>query len=271
MVPTRRAVKWRIRKQKVFYYQELNPTVKQLTVPNKKIKMKKIIVRSDMLFLGQFKKFCDNISFYQKLLDITDEQVTAIKAAYHLYQYIMDVEMAMNLSGVAVTACKNWIKDGPSSQPLTPFPPLFVYPVPIPVFTSGNVVSQFAKITDDCIKSPNFSNAIGIALGIYLATEERSDTVAVIKPPLTAKISPAGHPILHSKKGIYQGYQVYKDSGDGKLIEYKVSMQADFIDNADLPVTGITKVWRYKIIYLQANKEIGNFSDIISVTVMSVE
>ena len=225
-----------------------------------------------MLFLGQFKKFCDNISFYQKLLDITDEQVTAIKAAYHLYQYIMDVEMAMNLSGVAVTACKNWIKDGPSSQPLTPFPPLFVYPVPIPVFTSGNVVSQFAKITDDCIKSANFSNAIGIALGIYLATEERSDTVAVIKPPLTAKVSPAGHPILHSKKGTYQGYQVYKDSADGKgLVEYKLSIAADFVDNADLPVTGTTKVWRYKIIYLQANKEIGNFSEIVSVTVMSVE
>ncbi len=234
--------------------------------------MKKIIERSDMLFLGQLKMFCDNISFYQKLLGITDEQVTAIKAAYHLYQYIMDVEMAMNLSGVAVTACKNWIKDGPSSQPLTPFPPLYVYPVPIPVFTSGNVVSLFAKITDDCVKSAGFSKAIGIALGIYLATEERGDIVAEIKPPLTAKVSPACHPILHSKKGTYQGYQVYKDSADGKgLLEYKLSITADFVDNADLPVTGTTKVWRYKIIYIQSNKEIGNFSDIISVTVMSVE
>ena len=110
-----------------------------------------------------------------------------------------------------------------------------------------------------------------MALGIYPATVD-SLVAAEIKPPLSAKLSPAGHPILHSLKSIYQGYEVYKDWGDGKgFVAFKTSMQADFIDNSDLPVAGITQVWRYKIVYLLKNEEVGNFSDIVSVTVMWME
>ena len=71
---------------------------------------------------------------------------------------------------------------------------------------------------------------------------------------------------------IYQGYQVYKDWGDGKgFVHLQVSLHADFVDNSLLPIEGITQTWRYKVIYYLKGEQVGNFSNIVSVTVKWME
>ena len=233
--------------------------------------MKKIIQRAETFLLAQLKQLHDNIGTYKTDLTLTDEEVLAAKAFYTSLKYVLDFEtMVLNFS-TGFTAYKNWVKEGPSSQISSSMPAAIVYPTPVPVITTGNIISQYAKFTDDIIGNPGFSNKIGIALGFYPVTED-SEAPAEIKPPLSIKLSPAGHPILHSLKSTYQGYQVYKDYGDGKgFIAFDKNLAADFIDNSELPVQGITKTWRYKIIYLQNNKEVGNFSEIVSITVMWME
>jgi len=233
--------------------------------------MKKIIQRAETFLLAQLKLLHDNIATYKTDLTLTDEEILAAKAMYLSLKYVLDFESMVQNFQSSFTAYKNWVKEGPSSQVSSSMPAAIVYPTPVPVIITGNIISQYARFSDDIIKNPGFSDKMGIALGFYPVTEE-SALAAEIKPPISVKNSPAGHPILHSLKGNFQGYQVYKDWGDGKgFVAFDKNLAADFVDNSDLPAQGIAKVWRYKIIYLLKNEEVGNFSDIVSVTVMWME
>jgi hypothetical protein len=44
-------------------------------------------------------------------------------------------------------------------------------------------------------------------------------------------------------------------------------MRPDYIDKSNLPAAGITAVWKYKMIYLLKDEVIGNWSDVVTVTV----
>lgn len=149
-------------------------------------------------------------------------------------------------------------------------PTPIVFGTPLPVVTQSDIQSLFADLIQDSVKSPFFTESIGIELGI-IKTVPDSFSGEVI-PVLTAGLTISGHPILHVPKGIYQGYEVFKDWGDGKgFVHLQVSLHADFIDNSLLPIVGITQVWRYKVIYYLKGEQTGNFSNIVSVTVKWME
>jgi hypothetical protein len=86
------------------------------------------------------------------------------------------------------------------------------------------------------------------------------------KPDFFIEFSSGGHPNLRWTKGKFDGVEIWKDSGTG-FVKLDRDMKPDYIDKTDLPKLGVAAVWKYKMIYLMDDEPIGNWSDVVSVTV----
>ena len=163
------------------------------------------------------------------------------------------------------TLYKDQLHNGPSKLLMGAIPSPPVFPTILPTISMGNARAQYADIIQDCFKSPNFTKDIGIKLGFIIEVAAKDEPVT---PLLITKSSIEGHPVLHTKKGIYQGYEVWKDVGDGKgYFKLDTSLYPDYTDNSALPAIGVSKSWKYKVIYLLAGVHSGNWSNEVTVGV----
>jgi hypothetical protein len=225
------------------------------------------IKTSDTAFAIQNNQFCNNVDKVATLLSLDAEKVIAIKIANTFMQFIFGMQTETKAHAHSFTNYKRQLHFGPSTELMGEVPKPPVYPtVPVPI-SKGNVRSMLAGLAQDCVSSPKFTDAIGIALGIMDPVELGKDAV-VVTPNLTIKHTTAGHPQLHATKGIYQGYEVWKDSNDGKgYLKLDTSLYPDFIDNSPLPTVGKAASWKYKIIYLLKGVQCGNWSAEVNIGV----
>ena len=167
----------------------------------------------------------------------------------------------------AFTGYKHRMHFGPSFDTMAAAPKPPVTPtVPVPI-SKGNVRGMLASLAQDCTNSSKFNDEIGIALGIVTPIESGKDIVAVI-PKLSIKHTNGGYPILHASKGIYQGYEVWKDWNDGKgYLKLDTSLYPDYTDVSALPEFGKGATWKYKIIYLLKGEHSGSWSPEVTIGV----
>ena len=218
------------------------------------------IKNTDTGFLNQNNQFCTNIDKFTTLLELDIEKVSALKVANTFMQFIFNMQIEAKGYAHSFTNYKHQLHFGPSNELMGDVPKPPVYPtVPVPV-SLGNVRSMLSSLAQDCVSSKKFTNSIGIALGIMDPVEAGKDAVAV-KPNLTIKLTTGGHPILHATRGIYDGYEVWKDSNDTKgYIKLDTSMYPDYTDNSPLPTVGKAASWKYKIIYTLKGEQCGSWS-----------
>ena len=193
------------------------------------------IKSADTAFTNQNLQFCNNIDTYASVLGLDAEKVTALKKASAFIQFVFAMQLEIQGYAHSFTSYKHQLHFGPSTELMGDLPKAPVYPtVPVPA-SQGNVRSMFASLAQDCVNSTKFTNDIGIALGI-MDPVEAGKNIAAVKPNLTVKLTTGGHPILHTIKGIYDGYEVWKDSNDTKgYVKLDTSMYPDYTDNSPLP------------------------------------
>ncbi len=221
----------------------------------------------DSEFAIQYNQLCTNISKYDSVLTPDADEVAELKAVNDYIQFVFGINLLVQAYAHSFTSYKNQLHFGPSKGLLSSLPQAPVYPtVPITI-TNGNAKALYLKFAKECMKNKNFTDAIGIALGLFPATSSAKDPTN-ITPKLTIKLTTGGHPILHAPKSIYQGYQVWKDVNDGKgYCKLDSSLCADYHDTSDLPVIGTGKVWKYKVIYLLKGAQCGNWSNEVTIGV----
>ena len=227
--------------------------------------MQTTILDSEAGFEGQLNLCCSNIDEYATILDLDAAKVTKLKTTGGFIKFIFGLQGQAQSYAHSVTSYKDQLHTGPSKDLMgaIPLPP--VYPVVLPVISMGNARAQYADIIQDCVKSPNFTKDIGIKLGFIIETAAKDEPVT---PVLITKPSVEGHPVIHTKKGIYQGFEVWKDIGDGKgYFKLDTSLYPDYTDLSDLPAIGTGKTWKYKVIYLLAGVHSGNWSNEVTVGV----
>ncbi len=112
--------------------------------------------------------------------------------------------------------------------------------------------------------SPNYTEAIGQELGI-IGAQDTTD-LSTGKPTLTATALPGGDAEVQFNKSISQGVDVYaKRDGDADFVFLARDTQSPYLDNRPLLQAGKPELRRYKAIYVQADSQIGLFSDEIVV------
>jgi hypothetical protein len=78
----------------------------------------------------------------------------------------------------------------------------------------------------------------------------------------------AGHPVIGWTKGKASALEIWVDRGDGNhFVLLTVSTSPNTTDNTPLPAPGTSALWKYKAIYRIRDEPVGQWSDVVSVTV----
>ena len=231
--------------------------------------MNTFILDSDAGLEGQLDQCCTNIDDYVTPLGLVAAKVVKIKTTYAFVKFIFGAHAGIQAYAHGLTIYKDQLHSGPSKALMgaIPIPPAF--PTILPTISLGNARAQFADLIQDCVRSNNFTRDIGVILG-FMKTEavEKEEEGT---PNLSVKLTTGGHPILHAKKGSYQGYEVWKDVGDGKgYAKLDTSLYADYTDVSDLPAIGVGKAWKYKVIYVSKRSKCGNWSSEVTIGVFGL-
>ena len=62
--------------------------------------------------------------------------------------------------------------------------------------------------------------------------------------------------------------EIWVDRGSGTFAFLALDSQPDYRDTAPLPAPGLGAVWRYKAIYRLHDDQVGQWSDVASMSVM---
>ena len=225
-----------------------------------------LIENSEVLLAPQMNHFAEEISNYDTLFDLDPNEVISFKELNAFVQFVFAWQTTIHSYSKAFTSYKHQLHLGPSEALMGALPIIPVYPTVLPVFPLGNARAQFSDIIQNCMKSPKFTKNIGLILGIleYDTTEKMEEA----KPVLTIKLTTGGHPILHTVKGTFSGYEVWKDLMDTKGYQkIDTSLYADYLDRSQLPAIGVAQTWKYKIIYTLKGDICGNWSNEVTIGV----
>ncbi len=76
----------------------------------------------------------------------------------------------------------------------------------------------------------------------------------------------AGHPVISWRKQGMDSLELWVDRGDGKgFVFLAIHTVPGYTDTSSLPTPGA--VWKYKGIYREADVQVGQWSDVASITV----
>ena len=218
----------------------------------------------------QLNTFCAAIDDQVDPLGLVQKKVDAIKLGSKMMKAAYDLSRNSQIYSHSMVSYKNLVFYGPGNKMLGDVPTLNTISYPMPILTNCNVRAQFADLIHDCKSSPNFTAGIGVGLGIVKPPSANAATD--FSPNLNVKLAMGGHPLLHAKKAAYQGYELYKDCGDGNgFVHFKTVLYADYMDDSLLPAIGFSQVWRYKAIYILKGEEVGILSKIVTITVSGAE
>ena len=166
------------------------------------------------------------------------------------------------------TGFKNELRDGMpagASPSLVPEPPdLGVAPTAV----LPGIFVRAASIANVIKSKSNYTIADGQDLGIEGA-EDNSEPEDM-KPVLKIRLVEGGKPEVMWKKLMMDGIELFVDRGNGVFIFLATDTIPNYIDNHTLPAAGQTAIWKYKSIYRKDDTQVGEWSDVVSVTVTGV-
>jgi hypothetical protein len=198
---------------------------------------------------------------YLELLNISAEDLAALKADADSFRYALQTLGDMQAYAQHWTAYKNLLRDGGTGITSWPVSPTLTMPIP-PAVSSG-IIPRLSALSAHIKTHKNYTTAIGQDLWLIGASQ-------VIDPntwkPILSIQSQAGHPIIAWTKGKAAALEIWVDRSDGSnFVFLTINTEPNTIDTTPLPSTSAT--WKYKAIYRLHDEQVGQWSDVISVTV----
>jgi len=218
---------------------------------------------TDRAFNTQLKSFANKLANYNTLLGISAAELTAIRADAIAFDYVMTNQETVQDFAHTYTNYHEQLRRG-GSNTLGPLPLAPVFPA-APLMPGANIEARFRLLIQRITHATNYTLAIGQDLGIIAPVPDFNPDLG--KPVFSITKIAGGHPVLVWKKGKFEGIDIFKDSGAG-FVKLDRSTRPDYTDRSPLPAFGISAVWKYKMIYIYKDAEVGNYSDEATVTVV---
>ena len=222
------------------------------------------IENTDQLFANQIDGFTNKIDTYAITLSLDPKKIATLKQARDFYLFVSAENEKAHQYALGYTAYKNHARRGLEGIAIGPVPTPPVYATPPPPVVNGSVQAIFADMIQDCVRSKAFTPAMAQDLGILKPPTSFDPQAGT--PELFVTLAQGGHPLLHTRIGKYESYDVYKDSGAGYIFTGN-SQHPDFLDLTALPAQGVSAIWKYKVIYKYAGVQAGNWSNEVIVSV----
>jgi hypothetical protein len=192
---------------------------------------------------------------------VTAAEITQTTADNLYFGYVCDAHNQHTQTTRDWTAYKIALGGGTALGAMPTTPALGAPPPAVPpgIFIRASALAARIK------KHPAYTEAIGQDLGI-IGAEQVIDYNS-LKPVLAVTLQ-AGHPNLGWKKQGTDGLELLVDRGTGTFAFLAFDTVPDYLDTQPLPAPGTSAVWRYKAIYRVADEQVGQWSDIVSISVM---
>lgn len=194
--------------------------------------------------------------------DVTDMQNSAAEYTYWL-NYLNQYKEYLG----KLTAYKNELRDGVapgSAASLEPVPPTMGV---APTVVDPGIFSRATSIALRIKAHNDYTLADGQDLGLE-GEEITADDLSSIKPIIQVRLVNGGFPEIVWKKKSTDGIDIYVDRGTGNFIFLATDTVPNYTDTFTLP-SGAA-VWKYRCIYRVDDAQVGQWSDIVSITVTGV-
>jgi len=208
--------------------------------------------------------FAAKLSEHATTLEVAEATVTDIRTANAYFNYVLTVHQSLKNNVREMTAYKNQLSNGRIGQAvgaLPTLPDLGAAPtaVTFPIFSR---VQQLVKALRN---HPAYTTSMGQDLGI-IGAEQSTDTTS-LKPVLKLSIV-ANEVIVKWTKGKATSIDFYVDRSDGKGMVYLANdYSPDYEDRITLGPDSPPALWSYRAIYRVGDKQVGQYSDVVSITV----
>ncbi len=198
---------------------------------------------------------------YTSTFGISDAEMASIKADTLALRRAYTYHHQVQSFAQDCTAQKNHLRDGGSGKAEWPVMPEFIAVDTVP----PGVIPRLSTLVAGIKAHKNYTEAIGRDLRL-IGTEIVKNPDSW-KPVLKSKSS-AGHPVICWTKGYAAEIEIWADRGDGNdFVFYTINSEPDTLDKTPLPPKGAGVNWKYKAIYRLHNEQVGQWSDVMSISV----
>lgn len=198
---------------------------------------------------------------YAATIGVTPGETASVDADNEFWAYVFDARNQFNQFAKDWTAYKNGARSGPTLGAIPDPPTLPTAPAMVEPDIFGRIAALVARIK----AHPGYTEAIGHDLGI-IGDEQTTDFNSV-KPVLKLTLQ-AGRPNVGWKKQGMGALEIHVDRGTGTFAYLATDTVPDYLDTAPLPAAGTSAVWKYKAIYRFNDEQVGQWSDVASISVM---
>lgn len=208
--------------------------------------------------------FAAKLSEHAATLTVDAATVTDIQNAAAYYGYVLTIHQALKNNVKEMTSFKNLLSNGRTGQVVGALPTLPTFGEP-PTAVSFPIFVRVQQLVNGLRNHTAYTESIGQDLGIIGA--EQVVNTAAMKPVLALSIV-ANEVIVKWTKGKATSIDIYADKGDGKGMVYLANdYSPNYEDRITLTATDPPAVWSYRAIYRIGDKQVGQYSDLVSITV----
>lgn len=209
-------------------------------------------------FIGKLPKYQEK---YKLDVDLVSDTISSGTAYIATYRGIGQLEQFIQ----SLVASKNYYKDGgPNSPALQPFA-LPALPN-IAATAKPGFLARVRSVVTIVKANINVTDADLMDMGIFTSTADtptNEGTTCVV----TLRKAAGGQPELMWKKGDFESLEIQKMDTAGIWARLDIDLHPNYIDMTALPAAGQTAVWTYRAIYHLKGKQIGQWSNAVSITV----
>lgn len=207
--------------------------------------------------------FAAKLVTYAVKYNITPEEVMDMQQSAASYTSINNL---INLYDNFLSATYNYrnaMRDGLKNGNV--LPPLVLPMVTLPMPVAPGIFVRAAALVKRIKASIHYNKADGNDLGIE-GTVTTVDTTTT-KPVIKVRIGDGGHPEIIWTKQVFDAIEIYKQEADDTWRLLAIDLQPNYIDMDALPPMGKSAVWQYRAIYRKKDKQVGQWSEVVSITV----
>jgi len=185
--------------------------------------------------------------------------VTSVNNDAAMFTYLINLVETFTTAKEQRVNYKNLIKNGPLGSPGGALPVAPVVPA-APTAVAPGIFARIGQLVQRIKNSPTYTEAIGRDLGV-IGAEQTMDTV-IIKP-VVKLVFKGGHVEVQWTKGDADALHIETDKGTGWQF-LAVDTVPHYTDTTAIAAPG---VWKYRAMYIVNDERVGQWSDVVSITV----
>ncbi|MEC4047995.1 hypothetical protein OX284_001020 [Flavobacterium sp. SUN046] len=226
--------------------------------------MRNYLEKTDEKLVLQMDNFSSKIGIYAPQFGLTPEEVTNIINDSRSFTWVVSSSERVDTYKKNWTLYKTNVKKGNFNLETNQGPAPLVFDV-APTVVAPGILNRFTSLVVRIKAHPSYSKAIGLNLGIEVSASRPYLNVENAKPILKATLR-VGKVHLQWKKGDFHGIAIEKDTGKG-FVSFDKDFNPNYVDNSPMPPLGESAVWRYRAAYLLNDELVGQWSDIVTISV----